>query len=390
MNSKAKGSGRKMTPREAFVAAFFGEAKEKVPVYEQAFASDVASKILGREAATGGAILRYQEAVAGVKGESAYCEFIEKVKQDKKDLHRLLGFGAVSKHWLLGRPTLQVSEFEFLYGDPNGHWVIYRYDPIAKTYDAAKYSHPPVWSGEERIKEAIDAKWKAVENWNENGREAFENEVKEWLQVAGDEFELVWNAAGLHVPINEEWLMACALVPELVGEYLKAQAALGCLQLESLARLGVRIVWGGGDLADNHGPVYGPKFFRRYVLPCYKQIADCARKLGLKYLFRSDGNIWSIADDLFVEAGIDGYGEIDYDAGMRIPELQERYPNLTCWGNVSCKLLRLGTPSQVKDCAAQIVERCKNRGRLILGSSNAVLPGTPPENYFALLEAANL
>lgn len=379
-----------VTPRELFVAAFHGEAKEQVPVYEQSFASDVASKILCRDAATGGVMLHYQEAIAGVKGESAYREFIEKVKQDKRDLYQLLGFGAISKPWLRGRPKMQVSEFEFLYGDPNGHWVIYRYDPIAKTYGPVAYSEPPVWRGEEQIKQAVEAMWNAVENWGENGKVWFENEVREWLEVAGNEFELVWSAAMLSVPMNEEWLTACALVPELVGEYLKAQAALGCLQIESLAKLGVRIIWGGGDLADNHGPIYGPKFFKRYVLPCYKQVVEHAHKLGLKYLFRSDGNIWSIADDLFFEASIDGYGEIDYDAGMRIPDLQERYPNLTCWGNVSCRLLRLGTPSQTKECAAQIVEQCKSKGRLILGSSNTVLPGTPPENYFALIEAANM
>lgn len=379
-----------MTPKESFISAFYGEAKGQIPVYEQSFASDVASKILCRDAATGGVILHYQEAVAGVKGESAYREFIEKVKQDKRDLYRLLGFGAISKPWLRGCPKMQVSEFEFLYGDPNSYWVIYRYDPIAKTYGPVAYSEPPVWRGEERIKQAVEAMWNAVENWSEQGKVAFENEVHDWLKVAGNGFELVWSAAMLSVPLNEEWLTACALVPELVSEYLKAQAALGCLQIESLAKLSVKIVWGGGDLADNHGPIYGPKFFRRYVLPCYKQIVEHAQKFGMKYLFRSDGNIWSIADDLFVDANIDGYGEIDYDAGMRIPDLQERYPNLTCWGNVSCRLLRLGTPSQVKDCASQIVEHCKNRGRLILGSSNTVLPGTPPENYFALLEAAKM
>ncbi len=379
-----------MTRRELFVAAFYGEGKEKVPVYEQSFTSDVASKILCRDAATGGVMLHYQEAVAGVKGKSAYREFIEKVKQDKRDLCRLLSFGAISKPWLRGRPTKQVSEFEFLYGDPDGYWVIYRYDPIAKTYGPVAYSEPPVWLGEERIMKAIETMWDAVENWDEQGKVAFESEVSEWLKVAGDEFELVWSAAMLSVPLNEEWLTACALAPELVGEYLRAQAALGCLQIESLAKLGVKVIWGGGDLADNHGPIYGPNFFRRHVLPCYKQIVEHAHKFGLKYLFRSDGNLWSIADDLFVEAGIDGYGEIDYDAGMRITDLQERYPNLTCWGNVSCRLLRLGTLYQIKECVAQIVERCKSKGRLILGSSNTILPGTPPENYFALLEAVNM
>jgi uroporphyrinogen-III decarboxylase len=74
---------------------------------------------------------------------------------------------------------------------------------------------------------------------------------------------------------------------------------------------------------------------------------------------------------------------------MRIPELQERYPNLTCWGNVSCRLLRVGTPREVKELAMQIVEGCRRHGKLILGSSNAILPDTPPENYFAMIEAVS-
>ncbi|MFN4180915.1 MAG: hypothetical protein ACK4I8_11420, partial [Armatimonadota bacterium] len=75
--------------------------------------------------------------------------------------------------------------------------------------------------GEERIMKAIETMWDAVENWDEQGKVAFESEVSEWLKVAGDEFELVWSAAMLSVPLNEEWLTACALVPELVSEYLK-------------------------------------------------------------------------------------------------------------------------------------------------------------------------
>ena len=377
-----------MTERELFVAAFEGRATERVPVYEQSFASTVASQILGREAYTGGTVLHWQEAVAALRGEEAYREFLERVKEDLVELHRTLGFGAISKPWLRGRPAKQVGEFDFLYGDPEGQWVIYRYDPTAHTYAPVRYSDPPKWRGEERIREAVEGMWRAVERWDEEGRERFEGEIREWLRVAGEEFELVWSGAGLSVPINEEWLTACAIVPDLVGEYLKAQAELGCRAMESMARLGIRIVWGGGDLADNRGPVYGPSFFRRYVLPAYKRLSETAHRLGLKYLFRSDGNLWSIAEDLFEEAGLDGYGEIDYDAGMRIPELQERFPKLTCWGNVSCHLLREGTPEQVREAAEEIVSKCKGRGRLILGSSNTVLPGTPPENYFALLEAA--
>ena len=378
-----------MTNRQLFVAAFHGGATEGVPVYEQAFASDVASKILGREAFTGSTMLHYQEAVWAVRGPGAYEEFYERMVRDVAELHRTLGFGAIAEPWLCGRPVRQVGEYDFLYGDPDGYWVIRRYDPAAHTFGVVKYSHPPVWRGEDEIRAAVKGMWRAAEAWAEPDGPArgFEEHVQRWLAVAGDDFELLGRGAGLSVPLDEKWLTACALVPELVGEYLDAQVEIGRRQMEIQAKLGLRIVWGGGDLADNNGPTYGPHFFRQVVMPRYKALCEHAEELGMKYLFRSDGNLWPIADDLFVTAGVHGYGEIDYDAGMRIPQLQERYPHLTCWGNVSCRTLRNGTPQQVRAMAEEIVQACARRGRLILGSSNTVLPGTPPENYFALLEA---
>ncbi len=154
------------------------------------------------------------------------------------------------------------------------------------------------------------------------------------------------------------------------------------------AALGLRLIWGGGDLADKNGPVYGPRFFRDVVLPRYCRLAGEAHRLGMKYLFRSDGNLWCIADDLFATSGVDGFGEIDHDAGMVLRELVGRYPDLTCWGNVSCGLLRTGTPEEVRRAAEEIVELGRRTGRVILGSSNTVLPGTPPENYFAMWQVA--
>ncbi len=37
-----------------------------------------------------------------------------------------------------------------------------------------------------------------------------------------------------------------------------------------------------------------------------------------------------------MDSGIDGYGEIDVDAGMDPARLKREFPNLTLWGAVSC------------------------------------------------------
>lgn len=376
-----------MTNRERFLAAFEGRATDRPPVYEQAFASDVASELLGRPAYVGATMLHYQQAVAWIRGPNAYAAFLERMARDTVELSRILGFGALACPWLSGLPARQVSEYEFLYGDPDAAWTLYRFDPAAKTYGPVERHPRPAWSGEEAIAAKVKSMGRAAEDWARVSRTAFVEKAARWITLAGDAFEPLGQGAGLAVPLDEEWLTACAFVPDLVSEYLSAQAAVGVQQLDALKALGIRVVWGGGDLADNNGPLYGPRFFREHVLPAYRTVVDHAHALGLKYVFRSDGDLSAISDDLFDTAGMDGFGEIDVDAGMRIPDLQQRYPRLTCWGNISCRLLRDGTPDEVRQAAAQLRERALPHGRWILGSANTILPGTPVDNVLAMYEA---
>ncbi len=58
-----------MTHKERIRAAFEHREGDRVPIFEQSVASDVASEILGREAFTGTTYLHYQEAVAWMRGK---------------------------------------------------------------------------------------------------------------------------------------------------------------------------------------------------------------------------------------------------------------------------------------------------------------------------------
>ncbi|MGQ9597698.1 MAG: hypothetical protein ACUVQY_11080, partial [Thermoproteota archaeon] len=79
-----------------------------------------------------------------------------------------------------------------------------------------------------------------------------------------------------------------------------------------------------------------------------RKIINFCHGLELPYIYRTDGNIWQIANELLVESGVDGYGEIDAQAGMKLGELKRSFPNLVLWGNIDCaKTLVLGTKEQV-------------------------------------------
>lgn len=377
-----------MADRDLFLKAFRGEATRRPPAWEQAFASDVASEILGRPAYTGAVILHYQEAVASIQGDAAYDEFLHRLDEDQFDLARQLNWSGVSYPWLRGRPTERLNEFTFRYGDEDGDWVIYRYDPDAYTYGPVEYAKPPLWTGVEDIAVKVRDAWANAEKWDREGRPDYEALYRRWLQRAGDEFEVVCGAAGMAVPLNEQWMIACVYCPELVAEYLDAQVAVGLKQLDVLAGLGARVTSGGGDLASKNGPLYGPKFFRGIVMPRYKRVTDRARELGLEYFFRSDGDLWTITDMLFGEdgAGCTGFGEIDHDSGMTIPALQARYPRLTCFGNVPCPLLHGGGEAEVRAFVRDLREQVLPHGRWVLASANSTLAGTPVHNVIAMLE----
>ena len=80
-----------MTERDRFWSAFGSVACDRPPMYEQAFASNVGSDILGRRAHTGAVMLHYEEAVAAIKGPEAHEAFLRQVEEDVIPVRRGAG-----------------------------------------------------------------------------------------------------------------------------------------------------------------------------------------------------------------------------------------------------------------------------------------------------------
>lgn len=374
-----------MDSRERFTAFFWGDTPDRIPYYEQAVASGVASSLLGRTAHTGSMRLIRDCAEAGLRGPEAYEEFIATVLDDWTALADLLGLDGIAVPWLGGTATLKVGENEYLFGDPEGDWTISRFDPVAETWgtvrtggriptledlEQAERSHARRLESDPPLTEDSFPELKGLIERN-RGRRAI---------VAG---------LGLSIPLDRTWLEAVILRPGLIERHLDNAVECARRAAPGLAGLGVDVIFGGGDLADKNGCVYGPKVFHEVVLPRATAIIEAAHAQRLPYVFRTDGNLWSIADDLFVASGADGYGEIDQAAGMDFGAIRERYPSLTLWGGVPCgSVLARGTPEQVRAVALDSIEKAKSGGGIILGSSNTVIAGTPPENVWAMAEVA--
>ena len=366
--------------RERVEAVFGGRRPDRVPLCEQAFASSVASELLGREAHTGGTELHYRESLAWMRGEAAHAEFVEQVYQDVLELHRLLDLDILFLPWrFAARPARQLDEFRFLYGDPDGHaWSVYQYDPGSHTFGLADAAC--LYRTFEEAEPALRAGAAA-----DPGQPGVPEMTVRALREVGDEFHVA-GGCGMAVPMKAGFLEAVALDPGLVAAYLDVQVERGLRSLAVQQAAGIRLINGGGDFAFNGGPAYSPAFFREVMAPRWERLFARSRELDLWYVMRSDGNLWSVADGLFGPGLAHAYYECDADAGMRFSELRAAYPELVLMGNVSCGLLASGTPEEV----AAAMRECLRAAypRTIAASANAILAGTPVGNVLALYEAA--
>jgi uroporphyrinogen decarboxylase len=299
----------------------------------------------------------------------------------------VLGIEVVRYPWLVNiRPTQQLDEYTFLSGDPDGVYQIWHWDPevmnFHKTKDTTPKRQPEEWPGMAKRRQ------KSVEASAEGARKGAAVREANLQERLGNEMMVIAGGGALSLGLDEASLMACIVEPGAVDDILDCQLEVALAQMEGIASRGIKVVLGGSDMAYKNGPLYSPRMFRDFILPRLKKLSARCNELGLHYVWRTDGNIWSVSDMIFAEAGIPGYGEVDRDATMELGKIHDRFPNVVVWANVSGHTMRRGSRDEVYDNCMEILEE-SNGKRYFHGVSNTILPGTPPENVWAMMEARN-
>ena len=372
----------RMTRHGRCQAAIRLEPVDRPPRYIPAMACQVASELLGRRVHTGTGSLHFAEADAWCRGDAAHQEFQEQLYEDLVDMYRALDVDVFRMPWRrCERPARRLGEHTFVYGDLDGAHTVYRYCPDTGDFAAiSSTAEPPdEQSFARRVRAQEQAPAEGALDKLELGQEHLEMQRR-----YGREFFLVYNGGSIGVGLSAERLMLLALAPdvmarEMMVEARRTVALAGLLERSSCPR----VMLGGLDLAGAGGPMYSPQSFRRVTLPAYRYVMDHVRPMGIHFVFRSDGDLWPLSDMLFVEAGIDGFGEVDREAGMTAGAVRRRYPKLVLWGNFSSSFLARATWRQVRDEVKRIVEETGGAG-YFHGCSNAILPGTPVRNIEAL------
>jgi uroporphyrinogen decarboxylase len=365
--------------------AYTKQKSDCVPIYCGSVSSRVASHYLGHEAYVGGGIQRWREARALYEGPDAHAEYLERSRADALAWAEVCDFDFVSPtYWRYAiKPSEIIDDNTFRFVRDDGTEYVMRYIPSSEIFDCV-YDSKPALDDPDDLEPQVEAMEKKAANY------VPQLDFSDYhAAMAHFDYQRAAYVGGLSLAIpntSQLWYEAVVLRPDLVERYLEAQLTVALKNIPVIAASGARFVFGGGDCANNRGLNYSPRIFRELLVPRFRKISDECKKYGIFHTFGSDGRFWDVADDLYIDAGIDGHYEHDVASEMSIRAVREKYPHITCIGGVSAATLDSKPKEAIIAEVTAAMTAAKELGGAIIGCSNLISPSTPIENVDLLLE----
>jgi uroporphyrinogen decarboxylase len=177
--------------------------------------------------------------------------------------------------------------------------------------------------------------------------------------------------------------------PDLLGDILEKLTGLA---VEAIARGAAHPATGAVFYADDMGfktsTMLSPAFFREWIIPCQKRIAEACHEHGKPFLFHSCGYVDTLMTDLIEVVKIDAIHSFE-DIIEPVESVFQRYGDrIAVLGGVDVNLLARGTPQQVRARCRGILDVCGGRGGFALGSGNSVTNYCKIENFYAMIDEA--
>jgi hypothetical protein len=141
------------------------------------------------------------------------------------------------------------------------------------------------------------------------------------------------------------------------------------------------------DWALKGSTIYNPKHWDEIVTPVYRDLAKNAHKHGAKLLIHTDGDITETIPFL-INAGVDGVDPLEYEAGMRLKPIKEKFGSeIALIGNISATYtLTFGTVESTIEATKQAIKDAGPDGGFILGAGSDILGTCKYENVKTMVD----
>ncbi len=372
-----------MTPRERVLAAMARREPDRTPVFERMVKSPHSDALLGRRCAA--TSFSYQMELLA---DGAHHEMLLADALDRVDLAQMLGFDMIALGANGLAPATRPRRL------PDGGWDLG--GTIARQSQSGwvRYTStdPPPQRSDDELAAEMEAHLAvphvpAAPNPDEY---VVFGEALRLMRERGLDLAVYCSAYAMPVctlPRHQlEWLHTR---PELMRRLYERYTDQIIDRLRAYSERGADVLGLGGDLADDQGPFISPAHYREFVLPGIQRQVEVVHQLGRYATNTSDGNLWAVLDDFLLASGVDGYGEIDYAAGMDLGVLKERYGRRVCFiGNLDIRfVLTRGTLLECREHTVECLRQGWGSGGHVLMTSNIVHEGVTLAKYLACLEA---
>jgi len=181
--------------------------------------------------------------------------------------------------------------------------------------------------------------------------------------------------------------------PDIFEEYMEVSTKLAVFGADTgVHAFFTPVVLIAEDFATKQGPIFSPEFLGKYHFPYVKKLAESLHDNGVYVIYHSDGNYKKSIPEL-IKCGVDGFYCLEPNCGMDIVELKQQYPEMVWSGGVDgVDLLENGTPEQVREEVRRHITETSalETGGMMIASSSEINPPVKPENFRAMIEAADL
>lgn len=240
---------------------------------------------------------------------------------------------------------------------------------------------------------------KTKKDWQEYEKRLNSTDPRRYPKAWGDEFiEYCQNAT---VPIGLNFHAFYALGRELMGTTAYLSAFYDDPQLvhrmlnywtdflmEALRpvvealKSNIDFIFWHEDMAYKNGPLFSPKTFREFMLPCYKKLTDFFHRNKINtIILDSDGDI-RLLIPLLLEGGINGIWPMEVAAGMDAVSLRKEYgKRLILVGNIDKRIVASGDKDAIREEIESKVPYLKEEGGYIASLDHLVPPDIPLEGF---------
>ena len=199
-----------------------------------------------------------------------------------------------------------------------------------------------------------------------------------------DIFEPAWYLRGM-----DNLLCDFLTDPPMARACLDRITELKCQAAARFAAAGIDVIIYGDDVGTERDMMMAPETWREWLKPRLAKAIRAAKDANPDVLcyYHSDGDIHLIIDEL-IECGIDILNPIQPECMDPVKIYTQYKDRISFWGCIGTQTtMPFGTPEDVRKAVQQLLDLCRNDGRLVLAPTHVLEPEVPLENIDAFVSA---